>query len=185
MRLFLLLLSLLHFYPGLLAQEAPRFLTSEGRVSFRSDAPLELIEATSNRLRAAIDPEAGTFAFSLATTSLQGFNSPLQQEHFNEKFMETPRFPEATFSGKFIERIDFSQPGTYEVRAKGDLTVHGITQERIIKGRLRIGSGEMEIDADFSILLVEHQISIPKIVQQKIAEEIQVHVTCLLSPRTR
>jgi hypothetical protein len=185
MRLFFLLLSLLGIHLGLHAQADRPYLAQEGQVSFRSEAPLELIEAGSQRLRAAIDPATGTFAFSLPIASFQGFNSPLQQEHFNEKFMETPRFPQATFSGKFIEQLDYSQPGTYVVRAKGDLTVHGITQERIIKGSLRIGSGEMEIDADFSILLVEHQISIPKIVQQKIAEEIQVHVACLLTPRTR
>ena len=150
------------------------FSTSNGKIHFTSDAPLELIEAESQSLRGLIDAQKLTFVFSVRMSSFQGFNSPLQQEHFNEKFLESAKFPNATFNGKIIEKVDFSQSGTYSVRAKGILTIHGIEQERIIRGNLVVGLDHVSIQAEFKVPLSDHNIDIPSIVFQKIAEEIEV-----------
>lgn len=149
---------------------------SSGSIAFRSDAPLELIEAKSTGLRGLIEPESGKFAFSVPIRSFEGFNGPVQKEHFNENYLESHQYPSATFSGKIIEKIDFSIDGTYSVRAKGKLTIHGVEQERIIKSQLVIKNGRMGVDSDFSVWINEHKINIPKIVHQKIAEEIYVSV---------
>jgi polyisoprenoid-binding protein YceI len=154
-----------------------QILKSEnGVVSFVSNAPLELIKGKSKQLRGMIDVTKQEFAFSVEVNSFQGFNSPLQQEHFHENYLETKKFPNITFTGKIIEKIDFQQDIKTTVRAKGYLTVHGVKQERIIKSELEIRKGKVFITSQFTILLAEHQISIPKIVNQKIAEEIQVKV---------
>ncbi|PHN07950.1 YceI family protein [Flavilitoribacter nigricans] len=158
------------------------FIARDGMIHFKSDAPLELIEARSEHLSGVLQPESDGFAFSVDIRSFQGFNSPLQREHFNENYLESRRFPRATFTGKIIEDIDFSEPGSYEVRAKGQLEVHGVRQERIIKGRLDIGKDGIRISAAFSVLLEDHQISIPQIVYQKIAEEILVDLNINLRP---
>lgn len=152
------------------------FKAKDGRIHFSSDAPLELIEATSNQLSGVLDPAKGAFAFAVEIRSFRGFNSPLQREHFNENYLESRRFPRATFTGRIIEAIDFSIPGTYAVRAKGQLEVHGIRQERIIKGEMEIAEDRIRIKAGFTILLEDHQITIPQIVHQKIAEEIRVEM---------
>lgn len=164
------------------AQTPTLYKTESGSVAFTSDAPLELIEAASDRLRGVIDLEKKQFAFSVAMKSFEGFNSPLQQEHFNENYLETATFPTATFTGKIIDAIDVQNPGTYPVRTKGKLTVHGVTRERIIKGILTIGKDKVSVQADFSVLLQEHDIEIPKIVQQKIAEKINLSLTAELLP---
>lgn len=156
------------------------YLTQSGQINFRSDAPLELIEASSDKLRGAIDTEANTFAFSVEIASFEGFNSPLQQVHFNENYLETKRFPTATFSGKIIEKVDLTQPGEYVLRAKGKLTVHGVTRERIIKSTVRVVGKQLHLHSDFTVLLEEHDVSIPKIVHQKIAEEIAVQIKAVL-----
>src|SRR5438128_363339 len=91
---------------------------TDGIVRFHSDAPQELIRAESGKLRGALDPEKKAFAFRIYMSSFQGFNSPLQREHFNENYMETPKYPEAQFQGKIIEDVDISKDGEYEVRAK-------------------------------------------------------------------
>lgn len=152
------------------------FLTKSGKVHFKSDAPLELIEAVSNDLKGAIDTEKNTFAFTVSMNSFKGFNSPLQQEHFNENYLETKQFPNATFKGKIIETIDFTKDGTHTIRAKGTLNIHGVAQERIIKSNVTIKNGTLEVSSKFTVLLEEHNITIPKIVNQKIAEEIQVTI---------
>jgi polyisoprenoid-binding protein YceI len=113
--------------------------------------------------------------------SFKGFNSALQKEHFNENYMESERFPYASFEGKIIEDIDYDKPGTYNVRSKGNLTVHGVTQERIIKVDLVIKEKSITIKSNFSVLLADHNIPIPKVVHEKLASEIKVEVKAALS----
>ena len=78
--------------------------------------------------------------------------------------------------GKIIEKIDFTKSGTFTIRAKGKLSVHGIERERIIQSTIQINGDKMFVKSTFSVPLVEHNISIPKLVHQKIAEEIQVTI---------
>ena len=159
-----------------------RYSTNSGYVHFLSDAPLERIEAESNDLQGILDTETNEFAFSVSIRSFEGFNSGLQREHFNENYMKSEQHASGTFVGKIVEDIDFSTPGTHQVRAKGKMTIHGISQERIIKATLSVGEESIDIEADFSVLLSDHQISIPRIVRQKISEEIEVQVRTTLRP---
>lgn len=148
--------------------------TDKGRIQFKSDAPLELIQATSKEMKGIIDTEQKAFAFSVEMKTFQGFNSPLQRVHFNENYLETNRYPKASFSGKIIENIDWDKNDTYEVRSKGKLIIHGQEQERIIRGTIKVSDGLIQLRSAFTVLLEEHQINIPKIMFQKISEEIQV-----------
>ena len=133
-----------------------------------------MIKAASNDVRGIIDPATNKFAFTVDVNTFKGFNSELQREHFNEKYMESEKFPKASFSGKLIEQIDFTKNGTHEVRAKGDLDIHGVKQTRIIRGKLIINNGTLLVESQFLIPLSDHNISIPTIVSQKIATEIRV-----------
>lgn len=160
-----------------------KYSTTSGSVSFTSDAELEIINATSDKLQGLIDAASNQFAFSIEIRSFRGFNSEMQREHFNEKYMESENFPRARFSGKIIEQVDFTTPGTYEVRAKGDLEIHGQKQTRIIKSQLTIANGKLEIRSDFIVPLSDHNISIPTIVSQKIATEISVSIRASLIPQ--
>jgi len=163
-------------------QAAPVFSCNDGIASFISYAPLEIIKAKSNHLRGAIDVSARTFLFALRVNTFQGFNSGLQQEHFNENYLETEKFPEATFRGKFIEEVDLTKDGTYSVRAKGMLTLHGVPQERIINGTIEVKNGIMHVRSQFSILLEDHNIIVPRVVYQKISPEMEVTIDALLKP---
>lgn len=156
--------------------------TNKGSISFRSDAPLELIKASTNELRGKLDIAKKQFAFTAKISSFKGFNSPLQKEHFNENYMETQLYPDASFSGKIIEDLDFTKDGSYTVRAKGKLMLHGIAQERIIKTELKIKNGVISVIANFTVLLSEHNIAIPKVVHEKLASEIKVEVKADLAP---
>lgn len=152
------------------------FQSQKGYVSFVSDAPLEIISASSNSLKGIVDPAKGTFAFQLETKTLTGFNSPLQQEHFYENYIESEKYPRASFQGKIIEKIDFNKPGTLDIRAKGILDIHGKKMERIINCKLEVQKNSLTARSSFRVNLDDHNISIPKLVYQKIAEEILVDV---------
>ena len=152
------------------------YKVNTGQLYFKSDAPLELIEAKSNQLKGVIDPQKMTFAFSIQNNSFEGFNSALQRIHFNENYLESDKYPKSTFSGKIIEQVDFTKDGEYVVRTKGKLTIHGVEQERIIKSNVTVKNGELNLKANFTVPLADHNITIPRIVYQKIAEEIYVEV---------
>lgn len=157
-----------------------KFSTGDGKINFVSKAELELIKASSNKLKGVIDPATNQFAFSVVVPSFLGFNSELQREHFNEKYMESEKYPQVTFTGKIIEQMDFSINGIYDVRAKGDLEIHGQKQTRIIRSTLTIENGILSLKSDFKVPLADHNIAIPRIVNQKIATEIDVHVEAVM-----
>ena len=159
---------------------AGKYICQDGEIHFRSDAPLEIIEAKSKKLRGIIDPAQKTFAWVIDINSFAGFNSELQREHFKENYMETTKFPNAYFKGKIIENVDLSTPQNITVRAKGILTLHGVDQERIIKVDVEIKEKYILVKAIFSVPLADHNINIPKIVNQKISEDVKVELTAKL-----
>ena len=107
------------------------------------------------------------------------------QEHFNENYMESERFPYATFKGKINEKVDFNKPGTYNVTASGDLNVHGVSRKRTLIGILRVTDSGMLMETKFDILLADHNIKIPRLVFNKIAERIAASVNISYVPQVK
>ncbi len=159
------------------------FTTTKGFISFKSEAPLELIHAASKELAGVLDLSKNIYSFKVNIRSFNGFNSPLQREHFNENYLETFKYADASFKGKIIEDINLLQDGTYQVRAKGILIVHGVAQERIIKSAIKVEGTHILVQSNFSVLLSDHNIPIPKVVNQKLSNEIKVEVSATLLPR--
>jgi polyisoprenoid-binding protein YceI len=166
---------LISLFSGIIAQNG-HFKCNDGRIEFLSEAPLETIKAYSSEMEGIIEKQSNRLAFTIPMESFQGFNSPLQQVHFNENYMESDLYPNATFSGKIIEDIDLTEKGSHNVRVKGQLSVHGVIKERIITGKLEIKDQKVLIESKFNIPLSDHNIVVPKIVHQKISPIIQVHV---------
>lgn len=177
-----LIIFIVFFIPISSLAQSNLYRVNKSNVSFTSNAPLELIEASSQKLEGILDTSKCNFAFKIFIASFDGFNNPLQREHFNENYMETIQYPIATYVGKIIENIDYSQTGSHWVRTKGKLSIHGITRERIIKAEITMENGEMEIKADFSVLLSDYNIKIPKIVGNNLANEIKTKVVAILIP---
>lgn len=151
-----------------------------GHVEFSSDAPLELIKASSNQLQGILDVSKNIFAFKISIATFAGFNNPLQREHFNENYMETEIFPEATYTGKIIESIDYSKKGIYSIRTKGKLTIHGIAQERIIRATVNITEDKIIVQSNFTVMLADYEIKIPRIVDNNLSKEIKVFVSAII-----
>lgn len=147
-----------------------------GNITFTSNADLEIITASSDKLKGLLDLEKNTFAFNIDVTTFQGFNSDLQKEHFNENYLESNLFPKASFSGKIIDKIDPAK-ATQTIRAKGKMNIHGIQQERIINVDLVKKGDSFTFTSTFNVMLADHGITIPRIVYQKISETIKLNVS--------
>jgi hypothetical protein len=160
---------------------AQLYATQSGETSFFSETPIENITATSKTVGAIINTQTGEIAVSMKITSFD-FPNKLMQEHFNENYLESTKFPTATFKGKIQETIDYRKNGTYNVTTKGVLTVHGVAQNREFKGKIVIDALKVTLTSEFDVKLVDHNIEIPKLVFAKIAEVIKVRSSYNLVP---
>lgn len=158
------------------------FICRNGNISFISDAPLELIKAVNEKLTGVLNINDRSFSFRVPIKDFEGFNSSLQRVHFNEDYMETELFPNSTFKGKIIEEVDLTVPGEYKIRSKGKLSIHGVEIDRIIRCEVTVDKNQINVHAAFTIFIADHNISIPSILNQKIAKEIKVDVTLTLYP---
>jgi len=168
----------------LLCAKAQVFICKDGLIKFTSEAPLELIKAQSSKASGALDFSNKNVLFMINIDSFDGFNSSLQKEHFRENYMETTKFPTATFKGKIIEDLDYGKSGTYNVRAKGTFSIHGVEKEKIVKVKIIVKEKTIEVETNFEVALEDHNINIPKVVNQKIASMITVEMKGTMKPKS-
>lgn len=175
------LFSILLFYmlftgPGICYSQE-YYQTTNAKTRFYSSAPVEDIEAISNEGISVINAKTGEISFQIKIRSYQ-FRKALMQEHFNENYMESHKYPNAAFRGKILDKLDFSSGEKQEVAIKGILDVHGVKKERTLPATIVINNnGELILTSQFDVACKDHDIKIPKIFWKNIAEVIQVNVT--------
>jgi polyisoprenoid-binding protein YceI len=169
-----LALSVIFFAQFAIAQ---KYITKNGHISFFSSTPMENIEAHNNQVNSALDSETGDFVFKILMKSFE-FEKALMQEHFNENYVNSDKYPNATFKGKIvnIEGIDFNTPGTYEVQVEGVLTIKGESREVSEKGTFTITAEGVNGKSEFNIAMDDYGIKIPKAVKDNIANVIKISV---------
>lgn len=161
------------------------YQVKQGSISFNSDAPNEIIKASSKKLLGIINTDKKQFAFKAEVSSFEGFNSPLQKEHFNENYMESGLYPEISFSGKIIEDVNLATDGKYTIRAKGKLTIHGVSRDRIIYATAVVKNQMIDITSEFTVSLADHDIKIPRVVNDKLATEVFIVVKTSMLPQAK
>ncbi len=162
---------------------AQKFITKNGNISFFSSTPMENIEAHNKQVNAALDVETGDFVFKVLIKSFK-FEKALMQEHFNENYLESDKFPNATFTGKISNYadIDFSKEGIYNAQLEGKLTIHGVTQDIEEMGTFTVSKDGITGKSKFNVKVADYNINIPKTVINNIAESIEVTVDVDLKP---
>lgn len=165
-----------------LAQERDVIRLNRSSIGFISEAPLEVITAATDQARGLIDRSDRSFAVQVPVASFSGFNAPLQREHFNENYMASADWPNAMFTGRIIETVDLRAPGRHAVRAKGTLTIRGVPQERIIPCTVEVDAAGVAVTSRFEVVLEDHGIRIPRVVQQKVAATVAVSVDLQFAP---
>lgn len=160
---------------------AQTFIGKNIKVSIFSSTPVEDIKAESNNGVAVLITQKQELAVQVAIKTL-AFDKKLMQEHFNENYMESDKYPVAKFKGVISTKIDWAKDGEYIVTAKGTLSVHGLDQPRTITGKITIKNGVIHLFSTFDVACAAHQIKIPSLVFTKIAEVIKVTIQGTLTP---
>jgi YceI-like domain len=168
---FIIPLIIIHFIA--FQAKSQLFITQAGETSFFSETPLENISALNKQVAAIINTSTSEVAVRIQNVAFH-FPNKLMEEHFNENYIESEKYPHSTFKGKFQEVIDFKKEGVYDVSAKGILEMHGVKQERVIKGKLTVGKDQLTFIGNFDVKLIDHKIVIPTLVMTKIAESLTV-----------
>jgi len=150
-------------------------------VSFFSEAPLENIDATNTKVNSFLNTATNEVMFIVHIRGFE-FNKDLMQEHFNEKYMESDKYPTSTFKGKINDNIDYTKDGTYNVTATGKLMIHGVERDINTPGTVTIEKGKINLKSEFRVPLKGFNIEVPKLVFQNIAEVISVKVNMNYSP---
>ncbi|HEU4632683.1 MAG TPA: YceI family protein [Flavisolibacter sp.] len=160
-----------------------KYFTKTGKIGFYSKAPMEDIEARNKTVAAILDSKTGVLQFSALMKSFE-FPKALMQEHFNENYVESDKYPKAEFKGHITNSnsIDYSKDGTYPASVKGNLTIKGVTREVETTGQLKIQGGKIDATSSFTVSLSDYQISIPSVVKDKISNQIKITVDCHLEP---
>ncbi len=146
---------------------------SNVKTTLFSEAPLENIEATSAAGVSIIDMATGEVMVSLPVKSFQ-FKKGLMQEHFNENYMESDKFPRATFKGIIAAPLPPLKDGDYPISVSGELDVHGVKQSRTVKGTLTVRGQAVSVVTSFDVQCKDHGIKIPTMVFKNIAETIRI-----------
>ncbi len=164
-----------------LAQD--KYFTKSGQITFFSGTPMENIEAKNSNATSVLDARSGKMEFAVLMKAFK-FEKALMEEHFNENYVESGKYPKASFAGVIsnIDEIDFKKDGTYKVKVKGNLTIHGVTKEIESPGTITVQNGVVKANSVFNVAPEDYKIEIPKLVRDKIAKQVKVTVNLDYQP---
>lgn len=160
-----------------------KWFTKNGHIGFFSHTSMEDIQAENESVVSVIDAIKGKIEFKVPVNAFL-FRKKLMQEHFNENYMESDKYPDAKFSGVIDNNADvnYSVNGKYNVTSSGKLTMHGVTRDVVAKGSITVNGQTLIVESEFLVNPEDYKISIPGAVRNKIAEEIKITVNCKYQP---
>lgn len=156
--------------------------TNSGDVSFFSETPVENISAENKNVLAAINIDTKEVAVKIQNRAFQ-FGNKLMQEHFNENYMETEKYPISSFKGKILDDINLQKEGIYKVKIKGILDIHGVKKDNTFDAVITVNSNTISVTCNFEVKLVDYKIDVPKLVFEKIAENITIKNKFIFIPK--
>lgn len=157
------------------------YISKKCDISFSALTPIEDIAALNTVAKPLLNIATGALQMQIPMTAFI-FEKPLMQEHFNENYVESEKFPYAFFKGKLNEKIDFSKDGEYKTKATGKLTIHGVEKERTIDGVVIIKGGEISLSSSFKVVFEDHGIVIPALYSGVIPPDANVKFNSTMEP---
>lgn len=165
---------------------AQKYFTKTATISFYSETPVEDIEATTHQAMSLINAENGEMVFKMQIKTFQ-FEKALMQEHFNEKYLESDKYPDASFKGQIadIGSVNFGKDGVYTVKVTGALTIHGVTKDVTTDASITVKGGKVTGEAVFPVTVADYKIDIPGAVKDNIAKVVEVRVKANYDPMNK
>ena len=163
------------------AQSNSLYATNIGQTDFFSETPVENITAINKTGQCIVNISTAELVVRIVMKDFD-FPNKLMQEHFNETYVESEKYPTAIFKGKLNEKIDFGKEGNYDVTATGVFTIHGVAKNRTLSGKLDVREGKLTLTTEFDVALTDHNIAVPKLVFVKVAQVIRVKNRYTLAP---
>lgn len=170
MRNFITLLLLINFF---LVNAQDKYFTKTGDIVFFSETIVEDIKAENEKVLSIVDTSSGDMAISMLMSQFQ-FPKKLMQEHFNENYIESEKYPKSTFKGNIEGFFDLKENESIKVDVKGIMTIHGVSNEVVIPSTITKKEDAIFMEGKFIIKLEDYKIKIPRLVIKNIAEEIEV-----------
>jgi len=181
MKLYLTGILLIALFSAVKGQT--KYIDRSGKASFFSSAPMEDIEAHSQQAISILDLQTGDIAASMLMRSFN-FRKALMEEHFNENYVESHKYPKAAFKGKVtnIDQLDISKDGQYSLDITGEITLHGVTKPIQVKAEVVVANKNIQAKAVFPLTVKDFKIKIPRLVVNNIAEEVEVTIAFNYQP---
>ncbi len=166
---------------SLIAQD--KYYTKSGSIQFVSKGNIETIQANHRSVTCVLDSKTGALQFAVLMKGFE-FKKALMQEHFNENYVESDKFPKAEFRGVIVNNseIAYTKESVYNAHVKGKLTLHGQTRDVETDGKITVKNGKLLANADFTIQMSDYNISIPKLVKENMSNTVSITVNCALEP---
>ncbi len=152
-------------------------------ISFFAGTPIEDIDAKNEKAVSFINLSTGEVIVSITNTAFE-FKRPLMQDHFNENYMESAKFPKSEFKGKIDNAgtIAWGSGQQYDVTVTGVLNIHGVEKKRTLPAHVTCDKDRVLADIQFKVPLAEHNIDRPKILWEKLADTVNIRANFRYEP---
>ena len=157
------------------------YMAKTCEISFFSKTPVEDIAAVNKATKPLLNIATGDVQMKIVMTAFV-FEKPLMQEHFNENYVESEKFPNAFFKGKINEKIDFTKDGEYKVTVTGKLTIHGVENDKTIDGTVKINGQQISLSSTFKIKFADYKVEIPSLYSGVIPPDTEIKLNATLEP---
>lgn len=157
------------------------YMAKTCEISLFSASPLENIEATNKAAKPIMNTATNDIQVKIAMSGFS-FPSPLMQEHFNENYVETEKYPNCVYKGKINETIDWKKDGEYKVTVDGTISLHGVDKPKKLDGTVKIKGSEITITTSFKLHIADYNIQVPSLYVKNIAEEVDIKLNAILEP---
>ena len=160
-----------------------KYFTKSADITFDASGPLEDIKAENKKATFVLDAKTGAIELAVLIKAFD-FERALMQEHFNENYAESDKYPKSTYKGKITNfaDVDLTKDGSYSVKIDGKLTMHGVTKDVPAKGTIVVKNGKVNGTAKLKIELGDFNIEIPSVVKDKISKKVNINIAAWLEP---
>ncbi len=161
--------------------QAQIYMADSCRVSFFSAATIEDITAVNTVSKPVMSTATGDIQISI-TNELLMFKKKLMQEHFNEDYMESDKYPHTVFKGKVNEKVDYTTDGVNNVTVTGTMDMHGVQKTITIPGTITVQNGIIFLSAKFDVKLTDYNIKVPTVIGSDVGKQIAITFSATMKP---